>query len=103
REGSALTCVLVQATVVLLLTPVFVAGSIFEERETRSGEVLLTTQLTRREVYIGKLGARMVQVLLVVLAGMPILFLTQLWGGVSLEMILVNYSATALTIIGAGV
>jgi ABC-type transport system involved in multi-copper enzyme maturation permease subunit len=88
---------------VLLLTPVFVAGAIFEERETRSGEVLLTTELTRREVYVGKLGARMVQVLLVILAGMPILFLTQLWGGVSMEMILVDYVATGVAVVGAGV
>jgi ABC-type transport system involved in multi-copper enzyme maturation permease subunit len=102
-ESFALTFFLVQATAVLLLTPVFVAGAIFEERETRSGEVLLTTQLTRREVYVGKLGARMVQVLLVVLAGMPILFLTQLWGGVSMEMILVDYFATGVAVIGAGV
>ncbi|HJZ91974.1 MAG TPA: hypothetical protein VKE40_13960, partial [Gemmataceae bacterium] len=65
-EWFAAIFFIVQATTVLLLTPVFVAGAIFEERETRSGEVLLTTQLTRREVYVGKLGARMVQVLLVV-------------------------------------
>jgi ABC-type transport system involved in multi-copper enzyme maturation permease subunit len=102
-ESFAVTFFLVQATVVLLLTPVFVAGAIFEERETRSGEVLLTTELTRREVYVGKLGARMVQVLLVVLAGMPILFLTQLWGGVAMEMILINYAAVGIAIIGAGV
>jgi ABC-type transport system involved in multi-copper enzyme maturation permease subunit len=102
-EGFAVTFFLVQATVVLLLTPIFVAGAIFEERETRSGEILLTTELTRREVYVGKLGARMVQVLLVVLAGMPILFLTQLWGGVEMAMILVNYAATGIAIIGAGV
>jgi ABC-type transport system involved in multi-copper enzyme maturation permease subunit len=102
-EWFAFTFFMVQATVVMLLTPVLVAGAIFEERETRSGEVLLTTELTRREVYVGKLGARMVQVLLVIFAGMPILFLTQLWGGVSLEMIVVNYFATALTVVGAGV
>jgi ABC-type transport system involved in multi-copper enzyme maturation permease subunit len=102
-EEFAVTFFVVQATAVLLLTPVFVAGAIFEERETRSGEILLTTELTRREVYVGKLGARMVQVLLVVLAGMPILFLTQLWGGVSMEMILVCYAATGLSVVGAGV
>jgi ABC-type transport system involved in multi-copper enzyme maturation permease subunit len=102
-ESFSLTFFMVQATIVLLLTPVFVAGAIFEERETRSGEVLLTTQLTRREVYVGKLGARMVQVLLVVFAGMPILFLTLLWGGVSLEAIVVNYAATMIAVVGAGV
>ncbi len=80
-ESFAVTFFIVQATAVLLLTPVFVAGAIFEERDTRSGEILLTTELTRREVYVGKVGARMVQVLLVILASMPILFLTQLWGG----------------------
>jgi len=102
-EWFAITFFVVQAIAVLLLTPVFVAGAIFEERDTRSGEILLTTELTRREVYVGKIGARMVQVLLVILASMPILFLTQLWGGVSLEMILVNYSATCIAVIGAGV
>jgi ABC-type transport system involved in multi-copper enzyme maturation permease subunit len=102
-ESFAITFFMVQATVALLLTPIFVAAAIFEERETRSGEVLLTTQLTRREVYVGKLGARMVQVLLVIMAGMPILFLTQLWGGVSMGMILVNYGATGIAIVGAGV
>jgi ABC-type transport system involved in multi-copper enzyme maturation permease subunit len=102
-ESFTLTFFLVQATAVLLLTPVFVAGAIFEERETRSGEILLTTELTRREVYVGKLGARMIQVLLVVMAGMPILFLTQLWGGVSIGVILVNYAATGIAIFGAGV
>ncbi|HJZ93274.1 MAG TPA: ABC transporter permease subunit, partial [Gemmataceae bacterium] len=39
----------------------------------------------------------------VVLAGMPILFLTQLWGGVSMGMILVNYAATCIAVVGAGV
>jgi ABC-type transport system involved in multi-copper enzyme maturation permease subunit len=102
-ERFAVTFFMVQVSAVLLLTPVFVAGAIFEERETRSGEILLTTQLTRREVYVGKLGARMVQVLLVVLAGMPILFLTQLWGGVSMEMIIVDYVATGVAVVGAGV
>jgi ABC-type Na+ efflux pump permease subunit len=102
-ERFALTFFVVQSLAVLLLTPVYVASAIFEERDTRSGEVLLTTQLTRREVYVGKLGARMVQVLLVVLAGMPILFLTSLWGGVGIEMIIICYTATFTAIFGAGV
>lgn len=102
-ESFAFTFFIVQSAAVLLLTPVYVAGAIFEERDTRSGEVLLTTQLTRREVYVGKLGARMVQVLLVVLAGMPILFLTSLWGGVGIEFILICYTATFTAIFGAGV
>ncbi|WP_020473260.1 ABC transporter permease subunit [Zavarzinella formosa] len=101
-ETFAITFFVVQGIAVLLLTPVFVAGAIFEERETRSGEILLTTRLTRREVYVGKVGARIVQVLLVIAAGLPILFLTQLWGGVSAGIIVVCYLAVGLSAIGAG-
>lgn len=101
-NSFAITFFIVQAIAVFLLTPVFVAGAIFEERETRSGEILLTTRLTRREVYIGKIGARIVQVLLVIIAGIPILSLTLLWGGVEVGMIIVCYIAICISSIGAG-
>jgi ABC-type transport system involved in multi-copper enzyme maturation permease subunit len=97
-----LTFFIVQLVVVLLLTPIFVAGSVFEERETRSGEVLLTTDLTRREVFYGKFLARTVQVMMVVAAGMPVLALTLLWGGVAVEFIVVGYLTTFICIFSSG-
>lgn len=101
-EAFSLTFFLVQLTIVLLLTPIFVAGAVFEERETRSGEVLLTTDLSRREVFYGKFLARVVQVMMVVAAGMPILALTLLWGGVAIEFIVIGYMATFLCIFSSG-
>jgi ABC-type transport system involved in multi-copper enzyme maturation permease subunit len=101
-DEFSLTFFLVQLTIALLLTPIFVAGSVFEERETRSGEVLLTTDLTRREVFYGKFLARVVQVMMVVAAGMPVLALTLLWGGVAVEFIAIGYIATFLCIFSAG-
>jgi ABC-type transport system involved in multi-copper enzyme maturation permease subunit len=101
-EAFALTFFMVQLTLVLLLTPIFVAGSVFEERDTRSGEVLLTTDLTRREVFYGKFLARVVQVTMVVAAGMPILSLTLLWGGVAIEFIIVGYLVTFFCIFSSG-
>jgi ABC-type transport system involved in multi-copper enzyme maturation permease subunit len=101
-EAFSLTFFVVQLTLVLLLTPIFVAGAVFEERETRSGEVLLTTDLTRREVFYGKFLARVVQVMMVVAAGMPVLALTLLWGGVAIEFIIVGYVATFLCIFSSG-
>jgi ABC-type transport system involved in multi-copper enzyme maturation permease subunit len=101
-EAFSLTFFIVQLGLVLLLTPIFVAGSVFEERDTRSGEVLLTTDLTRREVFYGKLLARMVQVMMVVAAGMPILALTLLWGGVAIQFIILGYVATFLCIFSSG-
>jgi ABC-type transport system involved in multi-copper enzyme maturation permease subunit len=101
-ESFSLTFFIVQLILVLLLTPIFVAGSVFEERETRSGEVLLTTDLTRREVFYGKFLARVVQVMMVVAAGMPVLALTLLWGGVAIEFIIVGYAATFFCIWSSG-
>jgi ABC-type transport system involved in multi-copper enzyme maturation permease subunit len=98
----SLTFFIVQLTIVLLLTPIFVAGSVFEERETRSGEVLLTTDLTRREVFYGKFLARVVQVMMVVAAGMPILALTLLWGGVAIHFVVIGYIATFCCIFSSG-
>jgi ABC-type transport system involved in multi-copper enzyme maturation permease subunit len=101
-EAFSLTFFLVQLTLVFLLTPIFVAGAVFEERETRSGEVLLTTDLSRREVFYGKYLARVVQVMMVVAAGMPVLALTLLWGGVAIEFILIGYAATFFCIFSSG-
>jgi ABC-type transport system involved in multi-copper enzyme maturation permease subunit len=101
-ETFSLTFFMVQLILVLLLTPILVAGSVFEERDTRSGEVLLTTDLTRREIFYGKFLARVVQVMMVVAAGMPILALTLLWGGVAIQFILLGYLATFLCILSSG-
>lgn len=101
-EAFSLTFFLVQLTLALLLTPIFVAGAVFEERDTRSGEVLLTTDLSRREIFYGKFLARVVQVMMVVAAGMPILALTLLWGGVAIEFIVVGYVATFFCILSSG-
>jgi ABC-type transport system involved in multi-copper enzyme maturation permease subunit len=78
----ALAFLLVQAGVVLLLTPLFVAGAIVEETERRTLEFLLATDLSPREIILGKLWPRLLLVLAVVMAGWPILAATQVWGGV---------------------
>src|SRR6476646_11797047 len=52
-QEFALTLLLVQAGVVVLLTPFFVAGAIVEETERRTLEFLLATDLEPREVILG--------------------------------------------------
>ncbi|MCX7664291.1 MAG: ABC transporter permease subunit [Gemmataceae bacterium] len=97
-RNFSITFFMVQQVIVLLITPIFVAGAVFEERETRTGEVLLTTDLTRKEIFHGKLWARALQVLMVVAAGVPILALTLLWGGVPVGGMIVCYAVTLCTI-----
>jgi ABC-type transport system involved in multi-copper enzyme maturation permease subunit len=83
-QTFALVFLLVQAAVVLLVTPLFVAGAIVEETERRTLEFLLATELDPREIVLGKLWPRLLLVVGVVLVGWPVLAVTQVWGGVDI-------------------
>jgi ABC-type transport system involved in multi-copper enzyme maturation permease subunit len=72
----------IQYLAVGFLTPLHVAGTIVDERQRGTLLLLLTTHLTPREIVFGKMLGSIVPVLAVMLAGMPVLALLQLFGGV---------------------
>jgi ABC-type transport system involved in multi-copper enzyme maturation permease subunit len=75
---------LILAIVVMLITPIYLATAVSEEKERRSIEFLLATNLTNYEIVIGKLAARLLNISGLLLAPLPILAITQVWGGVDL-------------------
>jgi ABC-type transport system involved in multi-copper enzyme maturation permease subunit len=91
-----------QLAVVLLLTPVYVAGAIAEERERRTLEFLLATDLGPAEIVVSKLSARLLNLALLLLTGLPVLALTQLWGGVDPFRVAAGFAATGLTMLSVG-
>lgn len=93
------TFMVVQFFAVLLLTPAYTAGAIAEEKERKTLEFLLATDLEDREIVLSKLLARIANMLLIVLAGMPILSLTQFLGGVDPNLVAAGFAATGLTIL----
>jgi ABC-type transport system involved in multi-copper enzyme maturation permease subunit len=93
---------LVQSAAVLLLTPALTAGAVAEERERRTLEFLLTTHLADREILLGKLGARLAGLAMVVLAGLPVLSLLELLGGVDPNLVLASFAATAVSLASLG-
>lgn len=84
--------VMVQFIAVVVLTPVYVAGSITEEIDRRTIEHLFATELTSREIILGKVFARLLYVAGVVLTGLPIVALSQLFGGVSNSALVQGYA-----------
>jgi ABC-type transport system involved in multi-copper enzyme maturation permease subunit len=88
-----------QFLAVFLFTPTYVAGAIADEKERRTIEFLLTTDLHTREIVFGKLAARLGNLALLVLTGLPILSLSELWGGVDPELVVAGFIATAMTIL----
>ncbi|HTK75507.1 MAG TPA: ABC transporter permease subunit [Gemmataceae bacterium] len=93
---------LIQMVAVLILTPVYTASAVAEERERGTLDSLLTTYLTPRQFVISKLASRVVQMWGVLLAGLPILALVPLWGGVSPGMIFGWFGLTAVTVLSLG-
>ena len=72
-----------QLLAVLLIGPALAAGTIAQERERRTMEYLYATPLSNLEIIIGKLGGRVLQILYLVLSGVPVLALAMLLGGIA--------------------
>lgn len=73
----------VQLGLVALLAPAFSAGTISGERERQSYDLLLTTPLPAWIIVIGKLLGALAYLLLLLLAGLPLVSLGYLLGGVA--------------------
>lgn len=95
-----ITFELFQFFIVILLTPAYVAGCIADEKERKTLEFLLATDLRNHEILFGKLAARVAGILMYILAGLPILGFLQLFGGIDPELLLIATLVTAVTVIG---
>lgn len=90
----------VQYAVVVLLTPAYVAGTVADEKERKTLEFLLATDLRNREIVFGKVAARVTNLLMYVLAGLPVIAFMQLFGGIDPDQLLATTAATVLTVVG---
>jgi ABC-type transport system involved in multi-copper enzyme maturation permease subunit len=92
------TFMVVQFLVVTVVTPAYVAGALAEEKERKTLEFLLATDLLNREIVLSKLAARLLNLLLLVLTGLPVLAGLQFLGGVDPLLVLAGFAATLLTV-----
>src|SRR5207247_914228 len=72
-EAVFITVMAAQFLGVIVLTPIYTAGAIAEQRARRTLELFIVCGLTSREIVVGKLAARLVHVLAIVFAGVPVL------------------------------
>lgn len=89
-----------QLTLVLLAAPTATAGSICLDRSRGGLTHLLVTDLTNREIVLGKLAARLTPILTLVVATLPVMELLTLLGGVDpkalLGALVVTFSVAVL-------
>ena len=101
RIGQTLlyTVIGVQLAVVLLAAPAATAGAICVDKARGTLHHAFVTDLTDREIVLGKLGARLAPVLSLLAIGLPVLALGSFLGGIDLEAALGAELVTAGTAI----
>ncbi|HUS14201.1 MAG TPA: ABC transporter permease subunit [Chloroflexia bacterium] len=79
--------VVFETIMVVFLAPAFTAGVISGERERQTFDLLMTTMLKPRSIVLGKMGAALAYLLLLILAVLPLESLAFMIGGVAPEEI----------------
>jgi ABC-type transport system involved in multi-copper enzyme maturation permease subunit len=93
-EGLFVAVIGTQLTLVLLAAPAATAGAICLDRSRGTLTHLLVTDLTDREIVLGKLAARLVPILTLVAATLPFMELLTLLGGVDPDALLGAFLVT---------
>ena len=91
-----------QYLLILLGTPIYMAGTIMEEKENRTLELLFQTDLSDQEILLGKFAARLMQLLVLAPAALPMLGLIHLWGGIGFESLIVHFFFSVLVVVCLG-
>src|SRR5215203_1266556 len=86
-----------QLFLVTLLAPVFTAGAITQEKDSQTYDILLSTPLTNAQIVLGSLLSRLFFVLALLISGIPIFSITQIFGGVSIASIVKSFGIAAAT------
>ena len=84
-----------QLLMVMLLAPAVAAGSICVDKARGTLHHVFVTDLSNREIILGKLGTRLLSVLAMMACCAPVLALGGLLGGLDYEMLLRAYVITA--------
>ena len=86
-----------QLGLVALLAPVFTAGAITQEKDSQTYDILLATPLSNGQIVLGSLLSRLFFVIILLVSGIPIFSITQIFGGVLIKNILVSFLIAAAT------
>ena len=91
-----------QLAAALLLVPALLAPALTAEKERRTIDYLLTTDLTDRELILGKFAARLLVASLPVVAGIGLLGICQVFGGLDAGEILTLTIVTLTAMVSVG-
>src|SRR6476620_12445927 len=86
-----------QLGLVALLAPIFTAGAITQEKDSQTYDILLSTPLTNGQIILGSLLSRLFFVVALLVSGIPVFSITQIFGGVAIRSIALSFAIAAAT------
>src|SRR6266550_9393477 len=86
-----------QLGLVALLAPIFTAGAITQEKDSQTYDILLATPLTNGQIVLGSLLSRLFFVVTLLISGIPVFSITQIFGGVAIASIVYSFLIAAAT------
>lgn len=104
RFGSMLfqMLALLQLALLSFLAAQSAVSGVAQEKDKRTMLLLLMTRLSNHELVLGKLFASLLDVFVMLLAGLPVFMLMTLFGGISLEQVLQVFAITLATVLAVG-
>jgi ABC-type transport system involved in multi-copper enzyme maturation permease subunit len=97
---------IIQFALIAFIVPALTAGSIAGERERQTLDLLLCTKLSPRSIIFGKLFTSINQILLLIVAALPVFSIIFFFGGISLFQLLqllIFYVILTITIGSIGI
>ncbi|MGD0769727.1 MAG: ABC transporter permease subunit [Tepidisphaeraceae bacterium] len=91
-----------QLGLVALLSPIFTAGAITQERDSQTYDILLSTPLTNGQIVLGSLLSREFFIIALLVSGIPVFAVTQIFGGVAIQSIVFSFLIAASTAMVTG-
>ena len=94
------------AILLIFVAPSFISGSISDERQRGTLEILLTTKMTARSIVFGKFLSLFASIMLILVSQLPIIAILFLYGGISVLDIIklvINFVVFVILIISMGI
>lgn len=79
-----------QLILICILSPVFMAGAISREANPKTWDILLTTPMSPMQIVLGNLLGRLFFIVALSIGALPLMIVTQFFGGVPLDTILLT-------------
>ncbi len=92
----------IQLALAVFFAAMMSASAVAQEKDKQTLILLLMTRLTNSELVLGRLCSSLVNILVMMLAGLPVFMFSMLFGGISLSQVISVFVVTVGTVLASG-